>query len=159
MKYLVTGLPRSGTTWMMKCLEAGGMPMNYQTNRYELDTVSHKLITKRNLDGVCTKILLGNLLYFDDLSESRIILMIRNPDALKDSQIRFLKAAHVWLVNGDYSLQIEKAGDTLTERGAEVFRAHLEFASKEPLSFFSTIHEWGWPIDSQKAAAVENPDR
>lgn len=40
--YLVTGLPRSGTSMMMRCLEAGGIPANYDPNDRSADELEAK---------------------------------------------------------------------------------------------------------------------
>ncbi len=96
MVYVVTGLPRSGTSLMMKMLHKGGLiPFADNHLSYESDfTISlpHDYEFLENCKGRVIKVLDPHIFQLPYKHKYTFIWMKRNPKEQAKSQIKFLKA-------------------------------------------------------------------
>jgi hypothetical protein len=173
INYVVTGLSRSGTTYMMRCIEAGGIPVAYSTHRYELNKTNRWPILK-DFKGQCFKMFMCRLVRYKDVSKMRILCMLRNPYKILESNIRFRGAIPTWLATVSESLryheykidlsQYEKKKKECAEwwgkEAVSYTECQLESMNtyERRIDFFTLLKKEGWPIDVEKAASVENDE-
>lgn len=181
--YIVSGMPRSGTTCMMRALEAGGMTVAYSENRdqmaaghadqhyqpnpdnklYEIPLSEYGDVDfPLKYEGKLIKVMLWGL---DHLAVNpdgyRIIIMRRDPEEIRQSCEAFGIGVHPWLKSGEYGLRITRALKMLYVRtdvlGLEVVNYRTLFEHPE-LTFEMLKHDESWPINAAKATATINPD-
>lgn len=178
MIYVVSGYMRSGTSMMMRCLEAGGLEAVYSRKRdadmnarwgddsgyvpndsyYELDAAAYSSPDFPMVyEGKLIKCLIGGLIRIPP-SEYRVIVMRRPAQEIALS----LEAAF-----GDVPPQVETGNfDGHMDRMVAVLRDRRSFASvdevwyadaiRDPRAVFSRL---GWPIDIDRAAAIPSRDK
>jgi len=122
---IVSGLPRSGTSMMMKILEAGGMTILFDGLReadednpkgyYELEAV--KALTEErdpewlaNAEGKVVKVISFLLQYLPTTHRYKVIFMRREIDEILASQAKMLERRHETSTDSD-----EKVGDAYQE--------------------------------------------
>lgn len=173
MIYLVSSFYRSGTSMMMRCLEAGGMKIAYtmkQTNHiafhgYEptpdgvYETASHEFRRPDFIqvyDGKALKIPLHTLL---DLPkhEYKLLFMLRKPESIRQSMLRYSPTALFW--NEDltwfYSKTITVLMEELDKRGDfNTLMVQYEDIINDPIEEFTVIYDFGFPIDVKKASKI-----
>lgn len=169
--YVVTGSGRSGTTYMMRCLEAGGLDVMNKSWRYELIR-QDKGIDFQKLRGKAFKLFSHRLIKYD-VSNCAILFMKRNPFDIIMSHFRLYSPVHPWI-----------AACTVTEKGWKIdtsvydkkrkmcanrwrkqARAYTECQIEEMdtyekrLKFFTGLKAQGWPINPEAASKVENDEK
>lgn len=175
--FVVSGLARTGTTYMMRCLEAGELSVVSQSWRYEIRNQDAKPIDPNKWKGMCFKHFAYRLIKYDP-SNMAIIYMRRNPYKIITSCIRFGAKVHPWVVNCRlrYGKNQEPRGWEFDVRPyeenriacAKIWRkkalSYVECTLenmdtyKKRLKFFQDLVEEGWPINPEKAAAVTNDE-
>lgn len=178
MIYVVTGTQRSGTSMMMGCLAAGGLPVYYDAAKEDNLREKHPetnqggyfeptLEEMRDLhfpsaaDGMVVKFhapwrILGCM---EPGYRYRVIIMRRDPREIVASLARFNNGL---LTTGDlatfnrYYEYIDKAVSLVHNRRdvESVTIADYDDVLTDPLAFFQGL---GWPIDTQKAASEVKP--
>lgn len=178
---IVSGLPRSGTSMMMKMLEAGGLQVFVDNLRtpdddnpegyYEYERV--KQLDKgdtawvQDARGQVVKVISALLEYLPPENEYRVIFMHRSLDEILASQQKMLKRRE------------ETGGAVSDEELADLFRKHLakvsawlreqpNFAALEvnynemladPTPQTQAINQFlDQPLDESKMTAVVNPN-
>jgi len=176
--FVVTGLARSGTTYMMRCLEAGGIEPIKQSWRYEIRNQDARPIKPELWEGKCFKHFTYRLWKYD-ASNMAIIFMRRKPYDILVSCIRFHSRIHPWLAN--MKMWKNKRGDNkgwevdispyeemrlrCAKRWRKEARSYVECTLEnmnsypKRLRFFEDLVKEGWPIDPKKAALIENDER
>ena len=192
--YIVTGFMRSFTSMMMRALIAGGMTGVYDTSRDEwLEEVSADLATYHpNPNGVFEPTneqrdvllrhpeklngkLIKQLCIYGWLDlpfytgRYKVLLMLRDPDEIKDSVHRF---------TGKEVAYLDDAGNPVAPFTPELYRAVMVRAIRqlqgrrdidylaikgrdvlaEPLAVFNRIRLAGWPIDADECASMIQPE-
>lgn len=178
---IVSGLPRSGTSMMMKMLEAGGLQVFVDNLRtpdddnpegyYEYERV--KQLDKgdtawvQDARGQVVKVISALLEYLPPENEYRVIFMHRSLDEILASQQKMLKRRE------------ETGGAVSDEELADLFRKHLAKVSAwlreqpnfaaldvnynemlaDPTSQTQAINQFlDQPLDESKMTAVVNPN-
>lgn len=160
--YIVSGFPRSGTSMMMRALQAGGLPCVYSTkgdderNRnarkpgyipnphgfFENADLSPQAWT--NYRGKAVKVVRDNLYLLPDLP-MRVVYMRRDPVEIQ--------ASHDATEDGcDLRDYFAKVADDVKRTGAVV----LDYADvvTDPLECLLSLN---WPINAVAAAATIDP--
>lgn len=173
MLYVVAGLPRSGTSMMMRALDAGGLDAAYAADDvkgdwgdgyhpnphgfYELTRAQYdKLDFPAAYDERLVKVPYWKL---PDLAESpagmRVVFMRRSLVEIRHS----LSAVHRTsrrgrTIPGAWKLlaALYRRGDVLS---LDVFQYRQTL--KEPLPRFQILKTNGWPIDPSAAAQIPDP--
>jgi len=158
MQYFVAGLPRTGTTWMMMCLEAGGMTVNAKTPRYETYIPLNRE-TPETLENCVTKIFMDQTDDFN-FGGTTIVCMHRDPVQVLASQLRMKYGGdHPWIISGEYDQKFWEFVNRWKE-SANVSVCNLSVIELGvERQFFNYLSTKGWPINPFHAAEVKNPDR
>ncbi len=178
---VVSGLPRSGTSMMMKMLEAGGLAVYVDNQRvadddnpqgyYEFERV--KQLDKGDIQwvkdarGQVVKVISALLEHLPPENEYRVLFMHRHINEILASQQKML------------TRRDEKSGDISDEEMADLYQKHLTaidewlktqanftvlnvdynqlLANPEPQT--RTVNQFlGGTLDEEKMVAVVNPD-
>lgn len=120
--YIVSGIPRSGTSLMMQMLNAGGLEIfsdqerqadeNNPKGYYEHEKVKNLAIDKSWLPeakGKCVKIISQLLFHLPDNLHFKIIFMKRDLNEVIDSQRAMLKRDGKQVKEGTYPMGLHKA--------------------------------------------------
>ena len=157
MRVFVTGLPRSGTTWMMMCLKRAGMPTIAKGGRLE---TSEKVIGKPVVEGHAVKAFAQWLENIPVNSEDIIIWMCRHPKFIAESCRRTGIRPGKWGHLGPrYFIHMRECIDKWREQGAKVFVCRIPEVNKNPHAFFRQLTKAGVPIDVELAATTANIDK
>ena len=174
MIYIVSGFMRSGTSMMMRAIEAGGLEAVYSKARdaemnarwgedgyvpnesyYELgveDYCSPNFPAK--YDGKLIKCLIGGLLRIPPTA-CRVVVMRRPAKEIGDS----LYAAFDWVPpqveTGHFDSMVDRMVDVLRDRRSFVSVDEVAYREvvADPLTVFQRLAQ-AWPIDPVKAAAI-----
>lgn len=178
--FLVSGLPRSGTSMMMKMLEAGGIEIVTDHLRqadddnpkgyYELEKVKHLQNDARWMHYMRGKALkvVSSLLFYVPLSlPYKIIFMRRDIGEILASQKKMLdsRGEESNTITDDvlrqkYATHLEKIREWIEAR-RNVECVYLEYAEilKDPLGGARAVQEFlGQPLQLEAMAAVVDPD-
>lgn len=183
MIYIVSGMPRSGTTCMMRALEAGGMTVAYSENRdqmaeyhadqhyqpnpdnklYEIPLSEYGDVDfPLKYEGKLIKVMLWGL---DHLTVNpdgyRVIIMRRDPEEIRQSYEAFFGQTLRHPGWKEYDARIDRAVEMLANRDdvKSVRVCHYSDVIANPLGELLKIREQSyWPINAAKAAATINPD-
>lgn len=178
--FLVSGLPRSGTSMMMKMLEAGGIEIVTDHLRqadddnpkgyYELEKVKHLQNDARWMHYMRGKALkvVSSLLFYVPLSlPYKIIFMRRDIGEILASQKKMLdsRGEESNTITDDvlrqkYATHLEKIREWIAAR-RNVECVYLEYAEilKDPLGGARAVQEFlGQPLQLEAMAAVVDPD-
>lgn len=173
MIYVVSGYMRSGTSMMMQCLEAGGLPVAYSHQRnilndrcsdehykpnpkglYEpADSEIGKHGWPRGHDGKAIKVV-APLLRHLSVHEYRVVFMLRNPEEIRQSY----KAAFRGNVTCEQIEHCQQSSLELLHNRRDVLTVtELQYADvvADPLA---AIYKLNWPIDNVRAAEAVQPD-
>ncbi len=176
MIYLVTGFPRSGTSMMMACLEAGGMEcvsspqrdcLNdahadalYRPNPHGLYEPSMAEMSDptfpRMHEGKAVKVVvpfLGRLA----VASYRVLFMRRDAEEIRQS----LEGAFGERLTCErIENAVSEAIKTLANRRDVDMTTEVEYrwVLKNPQTFFRSLYLFGWPINPEKAAAAVQPE-
>ena len=175
---IVSGFMRTGTSMMMRALEAGGMEPVYAARRdqkmndrwgdelyspnqgglYELDRASyqHPDFPGPRFDGKLIKLLVGGMFRLK-AGDYRVVFMTRDPEEIRQSHEAFFgrpfDTAQYWQIMNRCTGILEQRRDV----NLTVFR--YEDVVANPLPAFTQLTAAGWPIDATVAAAVPDPDQ
>ena len=181
MIWIVTGFPRSGTSMMMRALEAGGMDIDYSEEQeaklqkehkggnpvyYELDEGAARDISfPLQHEGKVIKVLapwrnLGNLA----VHEYRVLFMMRDCREIATSLARLLGGAlpkrDIDALNR-YTHYINKGIQICANRMdvETISVAHYRDVLEDADTVFRTLSTRGWPMDPEAAAVTIDPTR
>lgn len=168
--YIVSGFPRSGTSMMMRALEAGGLPCVYST-AWDADRNRNTLIPgyvpnphgfyedapleSRDWSpfrGKAVKVIRDNLCMIPADERLSVVYMRRDPAEIRRSYVGIMSGPHpnpfAWL--NDYDNKV--AADLESLLGAIV----LDYADviADPVRSFTRLC---WPIDAERAATTIDP--
>ncbi len=176
--YIVSGCMRTGTSMMMRALEAGGMDAAYKQSRdvmkerfadehydpnvgglYELERRDYREPGfPHKYEGRLIKALAMGVPSMAVMERIRVVFMQRHPEEIRQSY-------------GAFFGQELKGMDTLKERTHDILeriRNRRDVISLEifwyrdviesPHRHFQNLYLTGWPINTGKAAAVVDPD-
>jgi hypothetical protein len=178
--YGVTSFHRSGSSMMMRCLEAGGIETlvdealdhlwnataspDYQPNPngfYNKDDNTFDWPTfHRDAKGKAIKIPRQDLLIVPR-GAYRLIYMVRDPEEILASMRSFTPYrswGHMEVAVHFYDLVRAETVRRLRERGDfSVLEVHYADVIADPLGAFRKIRDFGFPIDPEKSAAKVDP--
>jgi hypothetical protein len=150
MWYFVTGVARSGTTWMMQALHNGGMPIFGFQNRLES---LEKFALTPGTEGMVQKVFITDLNKKDINDQCSIVMMYRSPENISASQQRngnWGEEKHAaWLKAGTYEEMFAESRNKYEEVGADVHVCNLESVAKGgdyTINFFCGLTNAGWPL-------------
>lgn len=163
MRYVVSGLPRSGTSMLMECLVAGGIPGWYDPTEderrnaevpgyapnpggfYEITPERVPLVPEHH----CVKVMLPEL-YLLPIAAYRVIVMQRN--ALEQAMSREAIGLEPLCTPVPRVRELLGRGDCWV--------TFLQYAAVvvDPLRVFEALRADGWPLDAARAAAAVRPD-
>lgn len=176
MIYIVSGYMRSGTSMMMRALEAGGLEAVYSKKRdenmnrrwgepdfipndsyYELEWADYMAPDfPRAYEGKLIKVMRGHLIKIPP-GEYRVVVM-RRP--AREIALSYMAAF------GDVPTEVERGFDAAMDTYVSILRDRRSFLSVDEVWFRDAVerpHEvlsrLGWPIDVEKAASVPARDR
>jgi hypothetical protein len=176
--YIVSGYMRSGTSMMMKCLEAGGMKVRYHPRK---DLALNKKYARKGYqpnpggfyeleprafnDPDFTKVCSGRLIKvlhwrLTDLApfDYKIIFMLRDPKEIEVSYLKMLQRRAPFVLY-KYHEWVHDILAALKARGMDALPIRYQDVIGDPLATFSKIKANNWPVlDIEKAAAVVNPE-
>lgn len=176
MIYIVTGYMRSGTSMMMRALEAGGLEAVYSRKRdeemnarwgepdflpndsyYELewnDYISPDF--PRAYEGKLIKVMRGHVMKIP-VGEYRAIVM-RRP--AREIALSYMAAF------GHVPPEIEREFDAMMDKVVGILRDRRSFLTVDEVWYRDVVENpravferLNWPIDVEKAAAVPSRDR
>jgi hypothetical protein len=170
MIYIVSGLWRSGTSMMMKALQAGGMPISYtmkqtdyvalhgyeptpggvfETDRTELTRSDFVQV----YDGRVLKVPYTDLFSLP-AHEYKLIFMLRSPESIRKSMLKYAPTA--LFPQEDLTWFYSQVIDTLStlQGGFELLWLNYENVVSQPFIEFERIRTFGIPINIGKAASV-----
>ena len=175
MIYIVSGFMRSGTSMMMKALEAGGMDAVYSRARdvnmndrfgeadyvpndsyYELDVDEYRRPDfPAPYDGRLVKCLCGGIERLP-VGEYRVVYMRRPADEIRLSMTAFFGRPNAAAMRHHFDEQMKQTADILRDRRSFVSVDEVWYADviANPLAVFTRLAEIGWPIDPVKSAMV-----
>ena len=168
MIYIVSGFVRSGTSMMMRCLEAGGPPCAYDKTRdaetktvhgyhpnpngfYELDNL-HNYADLSVFAGKVIKVLHADLFrIFDSKIPLRVVYMKRNPAEIRSSYGKMIgnTAIETFDFLYDYDAKVDRDVQRLKDAGHEATILNYADMVKSPETALASL---GWPIDVNAAA-------
>ncbi len=172
--YIVSGFPRSGTSMMMRCLEAGGIPCVYNPagdvnrNRNTLlasyipnphgfyeDAPLH-LPDWSAFHGKAVKVVHDNLHMIPPDERLRIVYMRRDPAEIASSYRGIRSGLHsgllAWLDRYVETVAADVAG--LVRSGHETTILDYAAVIADPITQLTRI---SWPLDVVHAATVVDP--
>ena len=176
MIYIVSGYMRSGTSMMMRALEAGGMDAAYSVERdarmnekwgdpdykpnesyLELDPEDYQNPDFPSAyEGRLIKCLWGGMLRLRPVTQYRVIFMRRDPAAIRRSLTAFFGEPIEHSQGVDFVRQLDNIVAILRDRRSVVDVSELHYADvvDDPHTVFQGLARSGWPIDPGKAASV-----
>ena len=159
MIYVVTGLPRSGTTIMMRCLNTGGIAVPEETSEEKMELPSPTIDQGigAEYDKKLVKIFSNRLGLLDDGEEYTAVFMMRHPENIITSfwnkfpfgypGIDFPKDAKI--VEQLQNQSVRAWGD---RSNVHLDFVYMEYLQKEPKDVFIYLANTGeWPIDPSEA--------
>lgn len=169
--YIVSGFPRSGTSMMMRALDAGGVRALHSPRRdREVMSVAcgeyhpnphgfFELLDLRRCPwhkaaGKCVKVLSDNIRDLLPEGNYRAVYMVRDPEEIRDSFAGVMSStptreAFQWLY--DYAGRVADDVARLVSKGAEAVQLRYADVVANPLRELSRL---GWPIDVIASAAT-----
>jgi hypothetical protein len=177
MLYIVSGYMRTGSSMMMRALEAGGLEAVYSTRRdeemnkrwgepdylpndsyYELDAEDYmRGDLEQRYDGKLIKCLAGGALRLPP-GDYRVVFMRRPAAEIRMSLMAFFGTDQPATQHGD----LDKAMDNVVA----ILRDRKSFRSVDELQYHDVLRDpraafasLGWPIDVEKAAAIPQKHR
>jgi hypothetical protein len=177
MLYIVSGFMRSGTSMMMRALEAGGLDAVYSTKRdsemnarwgqpdylpndsyYELDGDDYlRGGLEQRYPGKLVKCLWGGVLRLPP-GDYRVVFMRRPAAEIRVSLLAFFGSDYAATQFPDLDKAMDGVIDILRDRRS--FRSvdvlHYKDVLANPRKAFASLN---WPIDVKKAAAIPSRDK
>ena len=176
--YVVSGFMRTGTSMMMRALEAGGMDACYKQSRevmrkrfadehydpnvgglYELERKDYREPGfPRKYRGKLIKALGMGVPGMAVMPAIRVVFMRRDPEEIRQSYAAFFgqDLQGIDTLNNRMQDVLERIRNRRDVISMHVFwyRQVLHW----PLHNFTTLQSEGWPIDVTKAVAIVDPD-
>lgn len=174
--YVVSGFPRSGTSMMMRCLEAGGLPCvysphgdanrnrntlipGYQPNPHGFyeDAPTHDPAAWPAFAGRAVKVVRDALDLIPAGVRCKVVYMTRDPAEIRRSYYGILSGPHPESVYGFLDGYWSKVGadvGRLLEAGHEVTPLRYAAVVADPAAELARL---GWGLDVRAAAAVVDP--
>lgn len=176
--YIVSGYMRTGTSMMMKALEAGGMKPVFSDSRekmnerfgdkhykpnpqgfYELSKEELKIPRfPLNHKGKLVKLLWGIVWKFP-VHDYKVVFMMRNPEEIRQSY----EAGFGGQPPDSHKSYKEIMKDTINvlenRRDTIVDTFQFREVVADPLKHFKRLKKSGWPIDVKKAIKVIDPSQ
>lgn len=179
MIYFVSGYMRTGTSMMMKALEAGGMDAAYNKNRdilnercklspddpyfvnegglYELYRKDYQQPGfPRGYDGKLIKFLFGGITRIV-AGNYRIVFMRRNYEEVRQSCQNGL-GVKIGIDEAEFTTRMEDTIGILNQRkdvALDVF--WYRDVVDDPLTHFQLLQSKAWPINPQRSAEIVDP--
>lgn len=174
--YFVSGFMRTGTSMMMKALEAGGLKAVYNANRDRMNTQYGDKFYKPNSggfyelsreqywqpgfprmhEGKLIKSLWGGIIRIVS-GNYLIVFMLRDPEEIRQSyqaffgnQLSITGDAYIVAMNDVISILQVRRDVSLTVMN---YRDVID----DPSTSFALLKKSGWPIEVEKAAGVVTP--
>ncbi len=184
MRYIVSGIHRSGTSMMMKCLIDGGINPVYSEKResrmrsgdkedYELNPDGFWEVGQANYmqfgytstlpDECCVKIQSIGLPILSS-GEYKIVFMRRNPETIKISYIRAFGEIDFDKQYGDNWLEYYEEltsgviGIMRQRRDVDLIEVNYNDVVNNPELEMNKLKDFGIPIDVNKAKLVPNTE-
>ncbi len=170
--YIVSGFPRSGTSMMMRAVEAGGIPCVYSTvgdaNRNRNTLIPgyvpnpHGFYEDAPLRGwpqhrgKALKVMRDDLTALPTDERLRVVYMRRDPAEIRRSYFGIMSGPHpdpVSFLDG-YEAKVGADLNRLDSLGCEVKVMEYATVISRPAFEFCRLC---WPIDVQRAAATVDP--
>jgi len=166
MVYLVVNIHRSGSSMMMRCLEAGGLtpvydkaadamnhsaPSDYVPNPngfYQFNGAITPAFSNR-YDGKLIKFPISKLKELPQ-GEYKVILLKRAAKEIRMSMAKWTPFSSWGGQEAITYIQVKylnAAKKILSEKGAEVIEVNYRDIVKNPLAAFQIISDAGWPIN------------
>lgn len=155
MIYVISGFMRSGTTMMMKALEAGGMDAAYHDDLYELyKTEYEEWDFPKKYDGKLIKALAPGVLGMSVMPEIKIVFMRRDVDEIVESHNSYLPQ---FLSRDHLDDCIERTVEQLWNRKDVVSIDEMWYRDvlKYPKEHFMMLD---WPVDVESAVKMVDPE-
>ncbi len=171
--YVVSGFMRSGTSMMMKALEAGGMEAVYKQSRdemknrfadesydpnigglYELERQDYlKPDFPKGYEGKLIKALRGGPGRMQVMPAILVLWMKRDPEEIRQSYMAFFGRSDFTTeqIEADCERNLALARN---RRDTRVFEVPYRGMVENPEMWFKRIHNFGFHIDEERAAAV-----
>lgn len=172
--YVVSGFMRTGTSMMMKALEAGGMDVCYKQSRdemkdkfadksydpnvgglYELEREDYqKLDFPVGYQGKLIKALAMGVPRMLPMNDGiRVVFMRRDPEEIRQSFMAFFNK-NIDVENLDERMEyiIRRIENRKDVKSVDVFWYRKVIES--PQKYFVILREHGWDIDIEKASLV-----
>lgn len=178
--YVVSGFMRTGTSMIMKALEAGGMTASFKEAKndiahryaredyhpningmYELEDADYKAWDfPRGYEGKLIKSLNAGVTRFAVMPEGiKVVFMIRDPIEIQASFIKFFgQEICRWQMETyerDKEEIIERIENRRDVKSVEIF--DYDMVLRHPLDCLEYLTGEGWPFDIDKAVAVIDP--
>lgn len=178
MIYIVSGFMRSGTSMMMKALEAGGIPAVYNASRnmmndkfgdedYKINDGGFYELTKdeyqdpdfpNNCDGKVVKYLWGGMYRLKAGQPKTVIFMRRPISEISDSYEAAFGHIHPICIP-ELSDKLDDLQDILQQRkDINLIVIQYHDVIKNPVKVFRELKEQGLPINVEEATKVVNPE-
>lgn len=172
--YIVSGFMRTGTSMMMKCLEAGGLEAVSRESRdkfkeeykdefydpnegglYEIelkDFNDHKFPAQ--FKGKLIKLLNAGVAKVNVMPKIKVVFMRRDPEEIRQSYEAFF---------GDVgNLKIENIKNAIetnlallrNRKDTDIVELWYRDVVENPKKYFEILKESGWPIDVDKCVSV-----
>lgn len=176
MIYIVSGFMRSGTSMMMKALEAGGLEAVYNKDRdkmndqfgdadYKINEGGFYELTRQdymhpdfpdNHNGKLVKCLWGGMIHLKASENIKNVIFMRRPiDEIARSYEAAFEYPHPEAIP-ELSLKLDKVQGILSmRRDVKLHVVQYHDVLVDPIKVFDALD---WPIDSVKAAMVVNPE-
>ncbi len=175
--YIVSGFMRTGTSMMMKALEAGGLKAEYKQSRdemkeryadehydpnigglYELERKDYQTLNfPYKYRGKLIKCLGMGVAHSDVMPDAQIkvVLMRRDEEEIRQSYEAFFGQP---LRHIEIDKILDKSYRILDSRvDVEVIQLEFRDVINSPLETFLHLVDKGWPINPQTAASIIEP--
>jgi hypothetical protein len=175
--YIVSGYMRTGTSMMMRALEAGGLETfsrssrddyrkrfkdeHYDPNEGGLYELESKDLTEDfpiQFKGKLIKCLMGALDKVAVMPKIKIIFMRRDTEEIRQSYQAFF-GKQFDLSDDKFLPRVERTiASLLNRKDVELTVLWYRDVVQNPEQTFSDLAEKGWPIDPTKAAVIVKPE-
>lgn len=181
MLYVVSGFMRTGTSMMMRALEAGGLQAVYAASRedmrkkyadgdydpnsgglYELERSDYQAIDfPRAYDGKLIKCLNQGVVTMATMPKGmQVIFMRRDVEEIRQSYDAFFGKQLGMLEPETFQRRMDLTVEKIRNRRDIITCSEIWYRDviEDPLYWFIRLNMLGWPIDTELAAAVVDPE-
>lgn len=174
--YIVSGYMRTGTSMMMKALEAGGLEAKYDPNRsnlnkrhgdefytpniggyYELNRKDYLTYGfPRGYEGKLIKVM-GRGVWSMVAGNYKIVYMQRDYEEIRQSYEAFFNQPLPISKDNLSQLILDTMELMKIRSDIEVLSIDYRWAVNSPVAVFKMLKGWGWPINVDKAVNIVDP--